>query len=188
MKLRSAESFNRGLEQAKLPAGPSYSMNPSIPMQTTANSFYWLVNPKSVFGALILVVLMVPLRLGAQNGTWTNLVNGDASGTWSVSANWLNGLVANGADNTADFSTLPLATNSIVALDTARTLGHLVFGNTATNSPLGTNWILTGSTLTLQTSAGTPTLAANNGTNARWSPGKRFSGSDQIELDCIRWR
>lgn len=188
MKLRSAESFNRGLGQAKLPAGPSYSMNPSIPMQTTANSFYWLVNPKSVFGVLILVVLMVPPRLGAQNGTWTNLVNGDASGTWSVSANWLNGLVANGADNTADFSTLPLATNSIVALDTARTLGHLVFGNTATNSPLGTNWVLTGSTLTLQTSAGTPTLAANNGTNARWSPGKRFSGSDQIELDCIRWR
>lgn len=165
MKLRSAESFNRGLGQAKLPAGPSYSMNPSIPMQTTANSFYWLVNPKSVFGALILVVLMVPPRLGAQNGTWTNLVNGDASGTWSVSANWLNGLVANGADNTADFSTLLLATNSIVALDTARTLGHLVFGNTATNSPLGTNWVLTGSTLTLQTSAGTPTLAANNGTN-----------------------
>ena len=135
-------------------------------MQTNLTSRHVNTNPRPAFGWLLaLVVLLTAPALHAQNGTWTNLVNGDASGTWSVSTNWLNGVVADGADNTADFSTLNLATNSTVTLDTGRTIGDVIFGNTATGADLGTNWTLAGTILTLQVSSGTPTITANNGTN-----------------------
>jgi hypothetical protein len=42
-------------------------------------------------------------------------VSGDASGSWANATNWNNGVIADGADNTADFSTLDITTtNSIV--------------------------------------------------------------------------
>ncbi|HEV2436749.1 MAG TPA: autotransporter-associated beta strand repeat-containing protein [Verrucomicrobiae bacterium] len=133
-------------------------------MQTNPNYLSYIIKPKAAFVLLVLLaILLTAPGLRAQSGTWTNLVNGNASGTWSTPANWLNGVVANGGGNTADFSTLSLDTNSTVTLDTARTIGNLIFGNTGTS--LGTNWILTGSTLTLQVSAGAPSITANNGTN-----------------------
>jgi autotransporter-associated beta strand protein len=109
----------------------------------------------------ITLLLMAAASASAQSGTWTNLVNGDASSVWSVAANWNNGIIADGADNTADFSTLNITTNSTVTLDTARTIGNLIFGDTTPDN----NWTLTGGTLTLQTSSGIPTITANNGTN-----------------------
>lgn len=103
----------------------------------------------------------------AQNGTWTNLVNGSGSGSWATAADWLNNAIASGSGSTADFSTLNITTNSIVTLDGARTIGNLTFGSTA---PAGTNnWILatgTAGPLTLAVGSGQPTLTANNGSNA----------------------
>ena len=97
----------------------------------------------------------------AQSGTWTNLASGDGSGAWSTAANWNSGVIADGADNTADFSTLNITTNSTVTLDTTRTIGNLIFGDVVPDA----DWILTGNTLTLQTSSGVPTVTANNSTN-----------------------
>ncbi|MGH7952025.1 MAG: beta strand repeat-containing protein [Limisphaerales bacterium] len=113
------------------------------------------------FGMAMTLLLVATASALAQSGTWTNLINGDASGTWSVAANWNNGVIADGADNMADFSTLDITTNSTVTLDTDRTIGNLIFGDIVPDA----NWILTGGTLTLQTSSGVPTLTANNGTN-----------------------
>ena len=114
--------------------------------------------------SVLLVAIALPLAcldVRAANGIWTNLVNGNASGTWSVAANWNNGVIADGADSTADFSTLSITTNSFVNLDSSRTLGNLIFGGTAP----GANWFVTNSTLTLQTSSGRPTITANDGSN-----------------------
>jgi autotransporter-associated beta strand protein len=110
---------------------------------------------------LALILILARSKAVAASGTWTNLVNGNASGTWSIAANWNNGTIANGADGTADFSTLSIATNSFVNLDSSRTLGNMIFGGTAP----GANWFVTNSTLTLQTSSGNPTLTANDGSN-----------------------
>ncbi|MCX6923836.1 MAG: autotransporter-associated beta strand repeat-containing protein, partial [Verrucomicrobia bacterium] len=80
--------------------------------------------------------------------TWINT----AGGSWPVTANWSNTVVASGANLTADFSALTLAGDAIVTLDNSPTVGSLVFGDKGNLY----NWeIDTGS-------SGTLTLAAAN--------------------------
>ncbi len=99
----------------------------------------------------------ITASLASGNATWT----ADANGNWSDPANWLNGAVADGANFTADFSTLNITANRTVTLDSPRTTGTLAFGD-----PSGAqNWILVttnGSTLTL--SATTPAIVVNQNT------------------------
>ena len=95
----------------------------------------------------------------AQSATWTSLT----SGTWSTGGNWAGGSPANGADNTADFSTLNIGGTVTVQLDTPRTLGNLIFGDTVFGA--GT-WQLNNNSsaaniLTLSTSSGSPTITVN---------------------------
>ena len=76
------------------------------------------------------------------NGTWT----ANASGVWSTGANWSSNQIAFGPGYTADFSTLALASNLTVTLDTDRTLSGLKFGDVSASY----NWTLAGTnTLTL---------------------------------------
>jgi fibronectin-binding autotransporter adhesin len=93
------------------------------------------------------------------NGTWADTTTG---GLWSVPGNW-SSTVADGQDGTADFSTLTLGADNTVHLDTARTIGNLIFADQGGLH----NWILdnngtAGNTLTLSTSSGTPTITVNN--------------------------
>jgi autotransporter-associated beta strand protein len=96
----------------------------------------------------------------AQNGTWIN-PNG---GSWANPANWQGGVIANGTDNTADFSTLSLSADATVTLDGAQTIGNLIFGDQAGAH----NWFLntgTGGPLTLSVSANpAATITVNNQT------------------------
>src|SRR5277367_2711994 len=96
----------------------------------------------------------------AQNGTWIN-PNG---GSWSNPANWQGGTIANGADNTADFSTLSLSADATVTLDGAQTVGNLIFGDQAGAH----NWFLntgTSGPLTLSVSVNpSPVITVNNQT------------------------
>lgn len=94
----------------------------------------------------------------AQNGTWN--VAGGGTGTWSGTSNWVGGIVAGGIDSTADFSIgtgggTPLI--SFGAGASAVTLGSLITGGTSGNWTIGSF----GNKLTLQTSAGTPTITTN---------------------------
>ncbi len=98
----------------------------------------------------------------AANGTWINTTSG---GLWSATGNWSGGIVANGQDGIADFSTLHLLTDDTVHLDSARTIGTLKFGDTGASH----NWFLdnngTGADiLTLGVSSGSPTITVVNGT------------------------
>ena len=89
-----------------------------------------------------------------NTATWTNL----AGGSWPTAGNWLNG-VGNGADMTADFSTLTLTSNPTVTLDTARTIGNLIFDDQSSTKH---SWTLsTGNAgpLTLAVSSGSPIIS-----------------------------
>ncbi|MGC4017359.1 MAG: M60 family metallopeptidase [Luteolibacter sp.] len=93
------------------------------------------------------------------DGTWIN----PSGGSWSTAANWNSSIIANGANNTADFSTLNLTADTTVTLDGARTIGNLIFGDTTPSH----NWTLstgTGDPLTLSVTTGTPTVTVNNQT------------------------
>jgi autotransporter-associated beta strand protein len=96
-----------------------------------------------------------------QNGTWTN--NTNTGNAWSNSGNWLSTNIANGVGFTADFSTLDISGTRVVNLDSARTLGNLIFGDTDPSGSAG-GWSLTnsGNTANFLTLSGTtPTITVN---------------------------
>jgi autotransporter-associated beta strand protein len=93
----------------------------------------------------------------AQNGTW----NVDADGLWSDSGNWLNGIIADGAGNTADFSAVPITAERNVILDTSRTLGSLNIGETSLSYFYQDFRSTNGSVLTLNNGGNTPVLASS---------------------------
>ena len=96
---------------------------------------------------------------GAAASIWTNLVGGNASGTWGVAANWSGG-IPDGTGAIAEFSTLNLTVDSTVTNDTARTVGTLLFAGAVA----GNDWTLIGSALTLAVSSGSPLINVSNQT------------------------
>ena len=90
------------------------------------------------------------------------LWNVDADGALrSDSGNWLGGIIADGAGNSADFSAAPITAERNVILDTSRTLGSLNIGEN-TISYFYQNFVPTnGSVLTLNNSGNTPVLASS---------------------------
>jgi autotransporter-associated beta strand protein len=119
---------------------------------------------KALFGGLGIVVVAFSTPLMAQtNGTWTNATSNSA---WSTTTNWSGGLVADGVDAIADFSTLDIAANRTVNLGASRSIGTLIFGDATTAS---NNWALANGsggpwTLTLATSSGAPVIQVVNQT------------------------
>ncbi len=95
------------------------------------------------------------------NGIWVQNASG---GLWNSNPNWLDGIVGAGVGNTADFSSLELVDDLIVRLDSPRTIGNLVFGDTDVSSP--GNWVVdnngdAGNAITLAVAAGSPTVTVN---------------------------
>src|SRR4051794_7470548 len=66
----------------------------------------------------------------ATNGSWSF----QGIGSWSVGSNWFNGVVANGASGIADFSKLDITQDLTVNLDSSRTIGQLLIGDSGTLS------------------------------------------------------
>ena len=92
------------------------------------------------------------------NGVW---IQNSSGGMWNANPNWLNGIVGAGVGNTADFSSLELVDDLMVRLDSPRTVGNLIFGDTDVASP--GNWILDNNgssmnSLTLAVGGGNPTI------------------------------
>lgn len=90
----------------------------------------------------------------ATTATWTN----PAGGGWDTTTNWLDDLVGTGSGSTADFSTLDITAGTTVDLDSSRSIGNLVFGDTDTASAAG--WTLAGNTLTLAGTTPSVTVSA----------------------------
>lgn len=114
----------------------------------------------SVLFAAAAFGLLRPAPTIAADGFW----NVDADGTWSNTANWLNGTIAAGTDFTAYFAN-DITTTRTITLDLNRTIGNLVFNDGGTS---GSPWILSRSTgtttLTLATSSVTPRITTSTDT------------------------
>jgi fibronectin-binding autotransporter adhesin len=118
---------------------------------------------KSLIGGLGIVVAFASSLFAQTNGAW---INSTSNSAWSNSANWSGGIVADGADAIADFSTLDIAANRTVNLGASRSIGTLIFGDAITPS---NNWTLANGTggpwtLTLATSSGSPVIQVVNQT------------------------
>jgi autotransporter-associated beta strand protein len=91
-----------------------------------------------------------------SSGTWTTA----GSGSWSDTANWLNGTDASGADGVADFGTVTPPSDATITISGQRSIGGMVFGNGSFTG----NWNLTGGTLSLDIGAsGNPTVTVSGG-------------------------
>jgi autotransporter-associated beta strand protein len=115
------------------------------------------MNPLTKITVVIALMVMAtshPCSSAAQSGTW----NVDADGNWSDTSKWAGGIVANGANNTADFSVVPITAERTVTLDTSRTIGILNVGEASLSyyyqNFVGTN----GSVLTLDNGGTMPVL------------------------------
>jgi autotransporter-associated beta strand protein len=107
--------------------------------------------------------LSMASRLFATDGTWTTTTTG---GTWSDPTNWSGGTIADGADATADFSTLNITVNNIVNMDASHILGYLKFADTISSNTWTISSNPAGNVLTLQTTVAntTPTITVLNQT------------------------
>ncbi|HEU4388285.1 MAG TPA: Ig-like domain-containing protein, partial [Blastocatellia bacterium] len=120
-------------------------------------------------------------RLLTGPGVWIRNATG---GLWGSNPNWQDGIVGSGINNLADFTTLELVDDNIVHLDSPRTLGNLVFGDTDISSPA--SWIIddTGNPaniLTLAVGAGTPSIAVNPlGVGATATISARLAGNQGL--------
>ena len=92
----------------------------------------------------------------ADTITWTNLVVGNATGSWATPGNWSGGVLPT-INDTADFSTLDITANSTVSLNGNQSINKLIFDDTALSgspTPAYNAWTLqagtpSNSTLTL---------------------------------------
>ncbi|NOU36812.1 MAG: hypothetical protein HOO88_08585 [Kiritimatiellaceae bacterium] len=117
------------------------------------------VKKTAVITLTVAAFLLMTERAGAADGTWMNTVSG---GLWSASNNWSGGVVADGSAFTADFSTIDITATHTIYLDSARTIGKLIFGDTATGT--AGSWILdnNGTAANILTLAGgTPAITVN---------------------------
>ncbi len=86
-------------------------------------------NPEAGYTAGESYSLVLPTT---GNGTWVQPAGG---GVWSDALNWQNAMIADGTSNSANFSTLDIATDNTVYLDSPRSLNSATFADTAASSP-----------------------------------------------------
>ncbi len=83
---------------------------------------------------------------------------------WNTAANWQDSIVGAGSGETADFNTLDLIADTAVNLNTPRTIGNLVFGDTATGIGTPASCTLANNSTpanTLTLAGATPTITVN---------------------------
>ena len=123
---------------------------------------YFTVRAADTAGTSDFAVVSIVVPISYASGTWT----ANADGSWDTAANWSGGVIANagnGANFTADFSTLNITSNRTVSVDSSLSIGNLKFGDTSGAQ----NWLLTssGSALTLDTGSSIqPTIIVNQNT------------------------
>jgi fibronectin-binding autotransporter adhesin len=108
-------------------------------------------------------------RVLAADGTW---IDSDGDGLWSDTANWSGGVVADGSGSTANFNTVdanPATVNTnfpgfyrnAIGLDTSRTIGNIIFGDSDTSTPGGWEVYIPTGTPVLTLAGTTPTITVN---------------------------
>ena len=110
----------------------------------------------------------------ANATTWLN----PNAGSWGSAGNWTNGIIANGADGTADFSQLTLPAPETVTLDGAWTIGTLIFADQGNANSWEIDPGNGGGSLTLA-ATNTPLIMVTNQTTTITAP---ISGTNGLKL------
>ena len=79
-------------------------------------------------------ILFFALNLSAATFTWTKLVSGNGSGSWTNQANWSGATLPTTNTDTANFNSLDLTADSTVTLDGNQSVNALNFADTATGT------------------------------------------------------
>jgi autotransporter-associated beta strand protein len=106
---------------------------------------------------------------------WTN----KSGGSWPTASNWFQNVVPAGTDALANFRQLDIATNPVVTLDGARTVGGLVFADVDPSH----DWTLApggGGSLTLDVSSGRSVVNVANRSATISAP---LNGNDGLQKD-----
>src|SRR5262249_30172758 len=112
----------------------------------------------------------------AANGTW---IGATSPLSWDASANWAGGIVADGAGFTADFSAADISLYTVVNLDSPRTIGNLLFGDSNLATPGSWNISDNGNSANVLSLSGTsPTITVPDlGTGQNVSISAAIAGS-----------
>ncbi|MBN8460726.1 MAG: autotransporter-associated beta strand repeat-containing protein [Verrucomicrobia bacterium] len=110
--------------------------------------------------------------------TWTEVLGGTWDGAETF--NWLSGVVGNGPNVTADFGTLTLEGDTTVTNTTARSIGHMRFGDLGDTY----NWMLSGSEITL--AGTTPSITVDDSTTTITAPLAGLSGLRKLGDGTLR--
>lgn len=106
----------------------------------------------------VALALLASSGARAENGTW---IGAGSPLNWDTAENWAGGVVADGANSTADFSAADISLYTVVQLTAPRTIGNLTFGDSNLATPgswnIGNNDVST-NVLTLSGSAPTITV------------------------------
>ena len=105
--------------------------------------------------AATLIALLAADKSFAADGVWAGAATPLA---WDDSANWTGGVIADGADFTADFSATDLVGYTVVNLNSPRTIGNLTFGDSDAATPGSWNINNSNSANYLILSGTTPTI------------------------------
>jgi autotransporter-associated beta strand protein len=129
-----------------------------IPTSGDGGTNYFTVRATDAAGQNAFALLNLNVTVLTAAGIWT----ADGNGNWGESTRWSNSIVATGAGQTADFSTINITGNRTVTLEASRAIGNLKFSDTSGAQ----TWTLAGSgesTLTLSTGTATsPLLSVTN--------------------------
>ncbi len=110
-----------------------------------------------------LYVLVCQGVASAQNGTWIQT----SDGQWEAPGSWSGNTIADGADNTADFSTLDIVDQGNpfyrvgIGMTDPRTIGHIIFGDANTGSPGAWEVYVNSGTPVITLAGTTPSITVN---------------------------
>src|SRR4051812_46820740 len=114
-----------------------------------------LLFPRLRIALTVLAGVLIHHAAHAADGTWTN----NANANWSDTTRWLNGIIADGIDATANFNAIDVTANRTVTINTtSRTLGTLNLTDTTLPN---FQWIIAasgGASLILSNTLSTPTI------------------------------
>lgn len=150
-------TYSKGVGPAWLNIAANGALS-GTPTSGDGGTNFFTVRVTDAAGQSGFALLAINVTVFTASGTWS----ADASANWGISNRWTGNIIATGAGQTADFSTLNITANRIVTLDSSRTIGTLKFSDTSGAQ----TWTVTGSganTLTLSTSSATsPLLIVTN--------------------------
>src|SRR5436190_1730728 len=129
---------------------------------------------RTTLACSIASLLAIPLPIFAQSGAWLGAPNNT---NWSNPTYWQGGVVADGVGNTASIIFDPIADadatrGGTILLDSARTIGNIVFEDTAGYGSSSMAIAGTVTNLTFETATGQPKVLVGQVLNSQ-SGGKK---------------